>query len=171
MDISRLGSAPRKPGGFAGQRRGRIALTEAGMLALSAPRVREEVALSEVEGYGREPLTVGRQWLTKLLELLIVGAAVGLIVALVVLFMPRGDGGLSFVDAVINTLALFGGSLAVVFLGGLLVSIPVLLGIRSLDLFSLQLGSDRRWEFGVLPQQSGQVAATLEAWGIAEGIG
>jgi hypothetical protein len=163
-----LRPAPRKPGGFAGQTKGQIVSTDAETLTLSVRGLKDVIALSEVEGFSRGLLTAGRQWIAQLLDLLIIAAAVGLIIALIVLFMPHGTGELSLVDTLTNVLILFAGGLVVAFVIGLLVSIPSLLGIRTVDLFTLKLGNGRRWEFGVPKQQSENVVRTLESWGIAK---
>ena len=122
------------------------------------------IALSEVEGFTREVLTAGRQWISKILELLILGAGVGLIMGVVPFLLTCSPGGLSQPDATTNFLALFALGIGIIFISGVFLSLPTLLGIRTVDLFTLRFQNGRQWDFGVSQQQAEKVAEILESY-------
>jgi hypothetical protein len=161
----RLRPAPRQPGGFTTLKKGHIAFNGAQPLTLSVRGLKtRQVAVSEVEGFTRASLTAQRQLISKVLELLIVGAAVGLIMAVASLFLQGGTAELAPSDALTNLSTFF--ALGLVFVGGLLWSLPKLLQFRSLDLFTLKSSAGGQWELGVLEQQTEHVVRILESVGI-----
>lgn len=167
----RLRPAPRKPGGFTTLKKGHIAVTSAQTLTLSVRGLKmREVVLSEVVGYTRDKLASKRQLISKVLELLVVGAVVGLIMALALLFLQGGSGGLALGDALTNLFVVFAVGLGLVFVGGMLWSLPKLLQVRPLDLFTLKLSNGGQWEFGVYEQQAENVAHTLGSLGVADQV-
>jgi hypothetical protein len=163
----RLRPAPRQPGGFTTLKKGHIAFNGAQTLTLSVRGLKtREVAVSEVEGFTHASLTAQRQLISKVLELLIVGAAVGLIMAVASLFLQGGTAELAPSDALTNLSTFFALGLGLVFVGGLLWSLPKLLQFRSLDLFTLKSSAGGQWELGVLEQQTENVVRILESVGI-----
>lgn len=162
-----LRPAPRKPGWFAAPRKGHVASTQADTLTLTArPLKRHEFSLADAEGFAHELFPAKQQLGSKLLELLIVGAAVGLVLALALFFMPRGATEMSTLDVLTNLLVAFAAGLGLVLVGGLLISIPSLLRIRTVELFTLHFRNRRSWDFGVTPQQAKAVIQMLESAGV-----
>jgi hypothetical protein len=164
-----LRPAPRKPGGFAKIQKGTIATTRTDTLTVTAPSlVRRETPLTDIEGYTHELLTARQQFTSKILEWLMVGAAVGVVIAVAILILSSGKAALSPADTVVNVLLIFVGSVVLVLVVGLLDSLLTLLRIRTVDRFTLQFRNGNQWDFGVAPQQSEQVAKTLKSWGITK---
>ena len=162
-----LRPAPRKPGGFAKIQKGSIATTRIDTVTLTAPfLVKREAPLTDIEGYMRELLTARQQFISKLLEWLMVSAAVGVIITLAIFILQQGKAEMSLADTFINLFVIFVGSVVLVMVIGMLDSISTLLRARTVDLFTLKTRSGSQWDFGVAPQQAEQVAKTLKSWGI-----
>lgn len=113
-----LRPAPRKPGWFAAPRKGHVTSSQANTLTLTAaPLKRHEFSLADAEGFAHELLPAKQQLGSKLLELVIVGAAVGLVLALALFFMPRGATEMSILDVLTNLLVAFAAGLGLVPVG------------------------------------------------------
>lgn len=161
-----LRPAPRKPGGFASPRKGIIAMTRTDVLTLSMQRMfKREIPLTDIEGSTHGILTARQQFTSKLLELLITGAAVGVFIAVAMYIVINNNAALSAVDALTNIVLVLAATIALVVIGGLLLSLPSLLRTHTVDLYTLKFTGGRQWEFGVNEQQSEQVAKTLQSWG------
>lgn len=162
-----LRSAPRKPGGFASPRKGVIAMTRTDVLTLSMQQTYpREAPLTDIEGVSHEVLTARQQFTSKILELLITGAVVGVLIAVAISIMVNDRAPLSAVDALTNIVLVLAGTIALVVIGGLLLSLPSLFLMRTVDLYTLKLMGGRQWEFGVKPEQAERVAHILDGYGI-----
>ncbi len=72
---------------------------------------------------------------------------------------------MSTLNVLTNLLVAFAAGLGLVLVGGLLISIPSLLRIRTVELFTLHFRNRRPWDFGVTPQQAEAVIDLLESRG------
>jgi hypothetical protein len=162
-----LRPAPRKPWGFTALKMGRIAATSEQTITLSVRGLRtREIDPSDVIGFTYERLPARRQLTNKIFEFLFAGAVVGLIIAVSSFFLIGGASDLSPLDFITNFFVLFAVGLAPVFVGGLLWSIPTILRIRTLALFTLKFRDGRMWDFGVLERQLENVIHALESFGM-----
>ncbi len=145
-------------------RKGQIAFTYTQTVKVSvrewmAQQVIGEIALSEIRGFSCELLTAKRQLLNKVLDVLRWGTVTGLIMGVLVMIQRRGTGVLSLLEFLVL-------ALGIGIAAALLVSIPNLLRIRTLDLFTLKLRDGTQWEFGVPSEQSENAIQTLSSFGI-----
>lgn len=158
-----LGAAPRKHWAYTTLQNGVLALTPEQTLTLSARGLAtHERKLSETAGFTQEALTVKQQLLSIALDILITGAAIGLLISIVG-FLQRPDGAEASVMGFVNLFALgFGLGL----LPGIFWALLTLPRVRAFHLIALKFQDGRQWDFGVPASQAQETVAALESQGL-----